>query len=153
MKKNDLVKIIEEVIVEECIDMDISSDILSESLFADEKMSTEEKHHSNEKINKFSSYQKYINTEVSDMDVAEDLCSIISSASKHMLSETDDWFDAISVKRNLNELKNLAKQFHKTASERRLFTQRLQGLYEDMGNILNRYFEITQETKHEETTN
>ena len=153
MKKQELVKIIEEVLVEEFKSTKISDNILTESLFADEKLSTEEKQETSEKINKFANYQKYINTEISDNDIAEDLCNIISSASKYMLSETDDWFDAVSVKRNLNELKSLAKQFHKTANERQIFTQRMQGLYEDMGNILNRYFEISQEIKNEETSN
>lgn len=153
MKKQELVKIIEEVLVEEFKSTKISDNILTESLFADEKLSTEEKQETSEKINKFANYQKYINTEISDNDIAEDLCNIISSASKYMLSETDDWFDAVSVKRNLNELKSLAKQFHKTANERKIFTQRMQSLYEDMGNILNRYFEISQEIKNEETSN
>lgn len=153
MKKQELVKVIEEVLVEELKSIEVSDNILTESLFADDKLSTEEKQEAGEKINKFTNYQKYINTEISDNDIAEDVCNIVSSASKYMLSETDDWFDAVSVKRNLNELKSLAKQFHKTANERQIFTQRMQGLYEDMGNILNRYFEISQETKNEETTN
>lgn len=153
MKKQELVKVIEEVLVEELKSIEVSDNILTESLFADDKLSTEEKQEAGEKINKFTNYQKYIDTEISDSDIAEDVCNIVSSASKYMLSETDDWFDAVSVKRNLNELKSLAKQFHKTANERQIFTQRMQGLYEDMGNILNRYFEISQETKNEETTN
>ena len=153
MKRTDLKKIIEEVIAEEIENYEISDSLLTESLFSDEKMSNEEKQVSSEKINKFGNYQKYINTEVKDIDIAEDLCNIISSASKYMLSETDDWFDAVSVKRNLTELKSLAKQFHKTASERQVHTQRLQGLYEDMGNILNRYFEIREEENNEQKTN
>jgi hypothetical protein len=153
MKKQELVKIIEEVLVDELKSIKVSDDILTESLFSDETLSTGEKQETGEKVNKFTNYQKYINTNISDIDIAEDLCNIVSSASKYMLSETDDWFDAVSVKRNLNELKSLAKQFHKTANERQIFTQRMQGLYEDMGNILNRYFEISQETKNEETTN
>ena len=55
----------------------------------------------------------------------------------------------MSVKRNLKEIKLLAKEFYKTASERQVYTQRMQGLYEDMGNILNRYFEIQGETTNE----
>mgnify|MGYP000583580265 CR=1 FL=1 len=153
MKKQELVKLIEEVLVDELKSIKVSDDILTESLFSDETLSTGEKQETGEKVNKFTNYQKYINTNISDTDIAEDLCNIVSSASKYMLSETDDWFDAVSVKRNLNELKSLAKQFHKTANERQIFTQRMQGLYEDMGNILNRYFEISQETKNEETTN
>ena len=56
----------------------------------------------------------------------------------------------MSVKRNLKEIKTLAKEFHKTASERQVYTQRMQGLYEDMGNILNRYFEIQGELTDEQ---
>lgn len=149
MKKSELKKLIEGVISEEIEKYEVSDNILTESLFSDEKMSSEEKQISSEKINKFGNYQKYINTEIKDLDIAEDVCNIISSASKYMLSETDDWFDAVSVKRNLSELKSLAKQFHKTATERQVYTQRMQGLYEDMGNILNRYFEISQEHNNE----
>jgi hypothetical protein len=149
MKKSELKKLIEDVISEEIKKYEVSEDILTESLFHDEKMSSEEKQISSEKINKFGNYQKHINTEIKDLDIAEDVCNIISSASKYMLSETDDWFDAVSVKRNLSELKSLAKQFHKTATERQVYTQRMQGLYEDMGNILNRYFEISQEHNNE----
>ena len=79
------------------------------------------------------------------MDVAQDICNIVENASKYILNETDDWFDAISVKRNLKEIKTLAKEFYKTANERQVYTQRMQSLYEDMGNILNRYFEINGE--------
>lgn len=149
MKRTELKKFIEDVISEEIEKYEVSEDLLTESLFSDEKLSSEEKQVSSEKINKFGNYQKYINTDIKDLDIAEDLCNIISSASKYMLSETDDWFDAVSVKRNLSELKSLAKQFHKTATERQVYTQRMQGLYEDMGNILNRYFEISQEHNNE----
>ena len=59
-----------------------------------------------------------------------------------MLSETNDWFDSVSVKRNMKELKGLTGQFKKTAVEANSVNQRLSALYEDMGNILNRYYEI-----------
>ena len=36
---------------------------------------------------------------------AEDICNIVENASKYILNETDDWFDAMSVKRNLKEIK------------------------------------------------
>lgn len=117
--------------------------------FADEGLSTEQKKLTSEKISKFGNYQKFIALEAKDMVVAEDICNIVESASKYILNETDDWFDAISVKRNLKEIKNLAKDFYKTANERQVYTQRMQSLYEDMGNILNRYFEINGEITNE----
>ena len=42
----------------------------------------------------------------------------------------------------MKELKGLTGQFKKTAVEANSVNQRLSALYEDMGNILNRYYEI-----------
>ena len=118
--------------------------------FADEGLSSEQKRLASEKISKFGKYQKFIALEARDMDVAEDICNIVENASQCILNETDDWFDGISVKRNLKEIKTLAKEFYKTAKDRQVYTQRMQSLYEDMGNILNRYFEISGEESHEQ---
>ncbi len=113
--------------------------------FEDEGLSSDQKKLTSEKISKFGNYQSYITHEAKDTDIAEDICNIVENASKYILNETDDWFDAMSVKRNLKEIKTLAREFYKTANERQTYTQRMQSLYEDMGNILNRYFEINGE--------
>ena len=76
------------------------------------------------------------------IEVAKQLVSIAESAQNHVLSETDDWFDAVSVKRNMKELKGLTGQFKKAALEANAVNERLNALYEDMGNILNRYYDI-----------
>ena len=57
-----------------------------------------------------------------------------------MCYETDDWFDAVSVK-NMKELKGLTGQLRKLL-EANAVNERLNALYEDMGNILNRYYDI-----------
>ena len=118
--------------------------------FSDEVFTTHQKKITSEKISKFGNYQSYISNEAKDTDIADDVCNIVESASKYILNETEDWFDAISVKRNLKEIKNLAREFYKTAQERQIYTQRMQSLYEDMGNILNRYFEINGELTNEQ---
>jgi hypothetical protein len=76
------------------------------------------------------------------IDVAKQLVSIAEAAQNHVLSETDDWFDIVSVKRNMKELKGLTGQFKKAAVEANSVNERLNALYEDMGNILNRYYDI-----------
>ena len=58
------------------------------------------------------------------------------------MGESDDWFDKVTIKRNLSELEKLDKSFEKIASEARQMDERLSALYEDMGNILNRYYEM-----------
>ena len=76
------------------------------------------------------------------VEVAKQLVGIAESAQNHVLSETDDWFDAVSVKRNMKELKGMTSQFKKAALEANAVNERLNALYEDMGNILNRYYDI-----------
>ena len=76
------------------------------------------------------------------VEVAKQLVGIAESAQNHVLSETDDWFDAVSVKRNMKELKGMTAQFKKAALEANAVNERLNALYEDMGNILNRYYDI-----------
>ena len=77
--------------------------------FSDEGLSSDQKKLASEKISKFGRYQKFIALEARDMDVAEDICNIVENASKYILNETDDWFDAMSVKRNLKEIKEPCK--------------------------------------------
>ena len=76
------------------------------------------------------------------MEAAKQLARMAEDAQHHILGENDDWFDSVSIKRNMKELKGLTGQFKKTAVEANATNQRLSALYEDMGNILNRYYEI-----------
>ena len=75
-------------------------------------------------------------------ETAKSLSKIAEMAASHTLQETEDWFDKVTVSRNMKELTNHSKQFSKIAEEASSVQQRLAGLYEDMGNILNRYYEI-----------
>ena len=74
--------------------------------------------------------------------ISEKLSWIAGQAKSHTLQETEDWFDKITVNRNMKELTGLSKQFSKISSESESLQQRLGALYEDMGNIIGRYYEI-----------
>jgi len=76
------------------------------------------------------------------MEVAKQLAEIAESAHHHILGEQDDWFDKISVNKNMKTLKGSVVEFQKTAKEAHALNQRLTGLYEDIGHVLNRYYEI-----------
>ena len=75
-------------------------------------------------------------------ETAKSLSQIAEMAASHTLQETEDWFDKVTVSRNMKELTNHSKSFAKIAEEASSVQQRLSGLYEDMGNILNRYYDI-----------
>jgi len=79
--------------------------------------------------------------------VAEKLSWIANQAKSHTLSETEDWFDKITVNRNMKELTGLSSQFGKIANEAKSLQQRMGALYEDMGNILGRYYKIGESVK------
>ena len=100
------------------------------------------KHEVIEAIKNYSKVGKQLYNNNGIIDAAKQLAQMAESAQNHVLSETDDWFDAVSVKRNMKELKGLTSHFKKTAVEANSVNQRLSALYEDMGNILNRYYDI-----------
>ena len=95
-----------------------------------------------ESIRNFNSIGESIYGKGSLKEVAESLSSIAEGAAQHTLSEAGDMFDKITVSRNMKELTNLSKQFGKVSSEANSLQERMSGLYEDMGNILGRYYEI-----------
>ena len=75
-------------------------------------------------------------------ETAKSLSQIAEMAASHTLQETEDWFDKVTVSRNMKELTNHSKAFSKISEEASSVQQRLAGLYEDMGMILNRYYDI-----------
>ena len=95
-----------------------------------------------EAIREFSSYSKVLQKEENLQKIAERLSKIATNAKTYTVSETEDWFDKVTVNRNMKELTNLSKSFGKIAQESQALQQRLGGLYEDMGHILGRYYEI-----------
>lgn len=94
------------------------------------------------KINAFNSIGESIYGKGNLKEVAENLSSIAEGAAQHTLSEAGDMFDKITVSRNMKELTNLSKQFGKVSQEANSLQERMSGLYEDMGNILGRYYSI-----------
>ena len=85
--------------------------------------------------------------------VAEKLSWIANQAKNHTLSETEDWFDKITVNRNMKELTSLSGQFKKVATEAQSLQERMSTLYEDMGHILSRYYEVNQSKPQKENFN
>jgi len=75
-------------------------------------------------------------------ETAKSLSQIAEMAATHTVQETEDWCFKVTVTRNMKELTNHSKSFSKIAEEASSVQQRLAGLYEDMGSILNRYYDI-----------
>ena len=100
-------------------------------------------------VSNFNSFSKDIYREGNLRELAERLSKLAMTAKQHTIQETEDWFDKITVNRNMKELTGLSNQFKKVATEAQGLQERMGGLYEDMGHILGRYYEI-HEPGHEE---
>ena len=95
-----------------------------------------------ESVANYNGYGKNIYREGNIAEVAKTLSEIAKSATIHAVRETGNSFDKITVGRNMKELKQYSDQFSKVATEASTLQQRMEGLYEDMGRILGRYYEI-----------
>lgn len=106
------------------------------------QLPTEVKKHFLEIISTYGTHRESMSRKSDIRQVAETLGGIADAAQEYTLREGGDWFDRVTIKRNMNELKKLQKSFEKEAIEAKAQEQRLEALYEDMGNVLGRYFEI-----------
>ena len=103
---------------------------------------------------KFSGYPE-IQKELADARFETlEQCVLRANEEKcHIFAVGGDMFDKVTVSRNMKELVGLSKQFGKVAGEAHSLQERMSGLYEDMGNILGRYYEIGEErVKSENST-
>lgn len=110
-------------------------------------LSNEVKKHFLEIVSTYNKYQEMMDRKSDLAQVAETLGGITEAARTLAIHEGDDWFDKVTIKRNMSELEKLGKEFDKVAVEANSLDQRLNGLYEDMGHILSRYYKMGEITE------
>jgi hypothetical protein len=116
-------------------------DILKEDINA-RQLKTEDKSTFLGEVKTFNTFAEAVYRNSQLKEVSSKINSICEKAEMLTLSETDDWFDQVTVKRNMKHLKENAKNFSKTVNEINTLQQRLESLYEEMGHTLGRYYEI-----------
>ena len=127
------------------------SDIKLKSLIENEEESrTVDAGKFNEALKTFPKLGNAIYGEHDLKSVAETLSYLAKTSRQHALSETEDWFDKITVNRNMKELNTLSGQFSKISTEAKSLQERMSALYEDMGHIINRYYDLDEGHDEEE---
>jgi hypothetical protein len=126
---------------------DVNSDIRLSSLLPEDGM--EEDHEIDEAqfledVRNFGSLGKQIYRENDIRAVAQKLSEIAKTAKTHTLRETEEWFDKITINRNMKDLGSLSGQFSKIANEAQGLQERMSALYEDMGHIIGRYYDVNE---------
>jgi hypothetical protein len=82
-------------------------------------------------------------------EVTKTLGNIIEQAEKLTISESEHWFDNVTVSRHMKQMNEAFKVFEKTSKEMSGLQQRLESAYDDMGTVLNRYYKIGEAMKDE----
>ena len=115
-------------------------DLLTEVFEENEKPI--DKHAVIEAVSQYGNIGKSIYSETNVIKIAEQLVQIAEQAHNHVLSETDEWFDKVTINRNMKSMNGMVKEFKVAAKEYNAVSTRLTSLYEDIGGILNRYYDI-----------
>jgi len=95
-----------------------------------------------QEVKNFSKLGEMIYREGSLRDVAKGLSELAEKARVATLQETDDWFDKVTINKNMKQLGATSSEFTKIAKEANSLQQRMESLYEDMGHILGRYYDL-----------
>ena len=111
-------------------------------ILEESKLAPEQKKTFLEAMSKFNEYGKHIYRESELRSIIENMETLMSGASNFIIDESDDWFDALTIKRDSKDINNTAKAFTKTAREMVGMQHRLESLYEDLGNKLGRYYDL-----------
>jgi hypothetical protein len=114
-----------------------------------QQLPSEVKKHFLEIISTYGQHRESMQRKSDIRQIAETLGAIADAAQEYTLREGGDWFDRVTIKRNMNELKKLQSAFEKESVEAKAQEQRLEALYEDMGHVLGRYFEIAEITEEQ----
>ena len=76
-----------------------------------QQLPTELKRHFLEIISTYNQHREGMSRKSDIRQVAETLGGIADAASEYTLREAGDWFDQVTIKRNMKELANLQKAF------------------------------------------
>ena len=108
----------------------------------EKKMTSEEKKAFLEAV---SAYKKFGETIYRNGDLMETygaIKNIVENANKVTLEETGDWFDRVTVNRHMKSMNESFKVFQKTLSEVHTLQQRMESTYDEIGEVLSKYYEI-----------
>ena len=93
-------------------------------------------------VSKFNKFEQHVYRQKDVKEVVNAIKVISEFAGRLALDETDDWFDGVTVKKDVKEINDSVKLFEKTAKEVSTLQHRLEAMYENIGGKLSRYYEI-----------
>ena len=118
------------------------SQVVAENPAPVKTLTKEEKKALYELVHNYNEYGKVLYEYHQLMKVAENIDKISQYAETYVLNECGDWMQENTAIRHFKDLKKMSEAFKKNASKCQQQNNEMVSLYEDMGNILEKYFEI-----------
>lgn len=109
------------------------------------ELSEEQKKAFLESVKQYKKYGESVYRNAGLGEVYESIKNMVEMAGKVTLSETDDWFDNVTVSRHMKRMGESFKVFEKTLKEVSTLQQRLEASYDEIGEVLGKYYEISEE--------
>lgn len=106
------------------------------------KLSSGQKSKLMDMVGRYNELGQALRNEQAIVQTATSLAEIAELAETYACNEAVDWFQTEVVKGDFKRAKNISGDFQKIAKETYAKMQQLNALYEDMGHILERYYEI-----------
>jgi hypothetical protein len=75
-------------------------------------------------------------------EIHDSIKGIVENANSITLKETGDWFDRVTVQRHMKSMNESFKVFSNTIKEVSTLQQRLESSYDEIGEVLGKYYEI-----------
>lgn len=125
--------------------IDNSRSVMKESWYDDETgLSEDQKKILFREMKKFNEYGDALFREEEEdlLVLSKKLEKLTEFAQEFLNSEVDEEFDRVTINRNIKEISKYIDKFKKLAQEVREKEDRMKALYEDIGIIFNRYFDI-----------
>ena len=111
---------------------------------AEMELTNEQKAAFFEAVKQFKKYGESVYRNAGLSEVYESIKNMVEVAGKVTISETGDWFDGVTVGRHMKRMGESFKVFEKTLKEVDTLQQRLESSYDEIGEVLGKYYEINE---------
>ena len=108
----------------------------------EKKLTAEEKRNLLQMVGKFNEYRRAMKLADELKQVAENIVYISEMTEKYGLHETSEWFEGVTLERDMKDIKRYANELHKIANKVHPEVQKAEALYEEIGLKLERYFNL-----------
>tara|TARA_R110001592_G_scaffold87117_5_gene257302 strand:- start:25338 stop:26546 length:1209 start_codon:yes stop_codon:yes gene_type:complete len=115
-----------------------------EEMQRESELNIEQKQAFLEAVKSYKRYSESIYRNRDLKEVYQSIKNVVEVAQKMTIDETQDWFDGVTVGRHMKRMNESFKVFEKTLKEVSTLQQRLESAYDEIGEVLGKYYEINE---------